>query len=87
MEAIKDEAETSRNFRIFTIFQDFISKRRLNELERIESRKQKADKEKMLCKAYNKKYDFKKIKMIRAFGDVIENVTITIYMATSKSNQ
>ena len=45
------------------------------------------DKEKMLCKEHNKTYDFKKIKVIRTFGDAIKNGTITMYMAKDKQKQ
>ena len=41
----------------------------------------------MLCKEHNKTYDFKKIKVIRTFGDAIKNGTFTMYMAKDKQKQ
>ena len=50
-------------------------------------KKNNVDKEKMLCKGHNKTYHLKKIKMIRTFGDVIKNGTITMYMAKDKQKR
>ena len=51
---------------------DFISKERLNseivnEIERIEQEERKADRSKMVYKAYNETYDFRKFKTISEF--------------------
>ena len=53
---------------------DFVSNVRINpeiisELKRIEEQDKNADKSKMTYKGYNKAYNFRKFKTIRAFGN------------------
>ena len=57
---------------------DFIPKQNLNpeiitEIKRIEEEEKKVNKNKMVYKATNKTYDFRKFKTIRAFGSEIRN--------------
>ena len=49
----------------------------MSELERIE--KEKSDRNKMVYDGYNRTYDFKKFRTIRAFGDDIRTNSINIY--------
>ena len=55
----------------------------MSELERIE--KEKSDRNKMVYDEYNRTYDFKKFRTIRAFGDDIRTNSINIY--TTKIEQ
>ena len=68
---------------------DFISKERLNskivnEIEKIEEEERKADRSKMVYKASNETYDFRKFKTIRVFGNEIRN---NMSMANDEQDQ
>ena len=65
---------------------DFISKERLNceivnEIERIEEEEKKVDRSKIVYKASNETYDFRKFKTKRVFGNEIRNNIIDMSMA------
>ena len=69
---------------------NFISKEVLNpeiisDLERIEE-EEIADRKKMVYKGYNKTYDFRKFKRIRAFGDDIRTNFINMYTSNDEKN-
>ena len=69
---------------------DFISKQRLNpeiidEIEWTEEEEKKADRSKMVCKGYNKTYDFRKFKTMLIFGNEIRN-NIKMYMVNDEQN-
>ena len=70
----------------------FISKERLNleiicEIERIEKEGKKADRSKIVCKGYNKNYDFGKFKTIRAFSnDFNKNSVTNMSIANDEKN-
>ena len=69
---------------------DFTSKERLNpeimsELERIEEEK-KTDRSKLVYKEYNKTFDFRKFKTIRAFGNDIRTNFINMYTANNEQD-
>ena len=69
----------------------FISKERLNpeivdEIEKIEEEERKADRSKMLYKASNETYDFRKFKTIRVFGNEIRNNIIDMNMANDEQH-
>ena len=71
---------------------DFISKERLNseivnEIERIEGEGRKVDRSKMVYKAFNETYDFRKFKTIRVFGNEIRNNIIDMSMANDEQDQ
>ena len=70
----------------------FISKEKLNleivnEIERIEEEERKVDRSKMVYKASNKTYDFRKFKSIRIFGNEIRNNIIDMSMANDEQEQ
>ena len=75
------------------MIRDFISKERLNselinEIEKIkEEEERKADRSKMVYKASNEAYDFRKFKTIRFFGDEIRNNIINMNFANDEQNQ
>ena len=69
----------------------FISKERLNpeigdEIEKIEEEERKADRSKMIYKASNETYDFRKFKTIRVFGNEIRNNIIDMNMANDEQH-
>ena len=69
---------------------DFIPKENLNteiinEIKRIEEEEKKVNRNKMVYKATNKTYDFRKFKTIRAFGSEIRNNAI--HMDTANVEQ
>ena len=71
---------------------DFISKEMLNseivnETERIEEEEKKFDRIKMVFKASNETYDFRKFKTIRVFADEIRNNIIDMSMGNDEQNQ
>ena len=71
---------------------DFISKERLNpeiidETEKFEDEKRKADKSKMVYKQSNESYDFRKFKTIRVFGNEIRNNIINMSIANDEQDQ
>ena len=71
---------------------DFISKERLNpeivdEIERIEEKERKTDRSKMIYKASNETYGFRKFKTIHVFGNEIKNNIIDISMANDEQDQ
>ena len=45
----------------------------INEIKRIEEEEKKVNRNKMVYKATNKTYDFRKFKTLRAFGNEIKN--------------
>ena len=64
-----------------TPIKDFIPTENLNpeinnEIKRIEELEKKVDRNKMIYKATNKTYDFRKFKTIRAFGNEIRNMLL-----------
>ena len=70
---------------------EFLSKERLNadiidETERIEKEKRKADRSKMVYKGSNEAYDFRKFKKMRVFGNKIRNSSINISMANDEQH-
>ena len=74
------------------LIKDFISKERLNpeivdEIERIEEEERKTDRSKMIYKAPNKTYYFRKFKTIRIFGNEIRNNIIDMSMASDEQDQ
>ena len=71
---------------------DFISKERLNseivnEIERIEEEERKVYRNKIVYKASNQTYDFKKFKTIRVFGNEVRNNIIDMSMANDEQDQ
>ena len=71
---------------------DFISKENqnpeiINEIKRIEEQEKKVNRNKMVYKATNKTYDFRKFKTIRAFGSEIKNNVINEHMADVEQNE
>ena len=71
---------------------DFMSKEKLNseifnEIERTEKEEEKVDRSKMVYKASNETYDFRKFKTILAFGNEISNNIIDMNMANDEQNQ
>ena len=75
-----------------TPIKDLISKENqnpeiINEIERIEEEEKKANRNKMVYKATNKTYDFRKFKTIRAFGNEIRNNVINEDMANNEQNE
>ena len=71
---------------------DFIPKERLNseiddEIERMEEEEKKAQRSKMVYKATNENYDFRKFKIIRAFRNEIRNSIINMSMANDEQDQ
>ena len=58
----------------------------VNEIKRIEEEEKKVNRNKMVYKATNKTYDFRKFKTIRAFGNEIKNV-INDDMANNEQNK
>ena len=74
------------------LIRDFISKERLNseivdDIVRIEAKERKADGSKMVYKASNETYDFRKFKRIRVFGNKIRNNIINMSMANDEQDQ
>ena len=59
----------------------------VNEIKRIEEEKKKVNRNKMVYKATNKTYDFRKFKTIRAFGNEIKNNVINDDMASNEQNK
>ena len=76
-----------------TSIRDFISKERLNseianKIERTEEEERKTDGSKMVYKASNETYDFRKFKIIRVFGNEIRNNNIIdMSMANDEQDQ
>ena len=71
---------------------EFISKENqnpeiINEIKRIEEQEKKVNRNKMVYKATNKTYDFRKFKTIRAFGSEIKNNVINEDMADVEQNE
>ena len=71
---------------------DFIPKENLNpeivnETKIIEEQEKKVNRNKMVYKATNKTYDFRKFKTIRAFGNEIKNNVINLDMANNEENE
>ena len=71
---------------------EFISKENqnpeiINEIKRIEEQERKVNRNKMVYKATNKTYDFRKFKTIRAFGSEIKNNVINEDMADVEQNE
>ena len=71
---------------------DFISKERLNpeianETERIEEKEREADRSKMVYKASNEIYNFRKFKAMHVSGNEIRNNIIDMSMANDGQNQ
>ena len=71
---------------------DFISKERLNsevvnEIERIEEEERKVDRIKMVYKASNETYDFRKFETIRVFGNEIRSNIIDMNMENDEQDQ
>ena len=68
--------------------EDFVSKNRspeiINEIKRIEEEEKKVNRNKMVYKATNKTYDFRKFKTIHAFGNEIRNNVINEDMANNE---
>ena len=56
------------------------------EIKRIEEEEKKVSRNKMVYKATNKTYDFRKFKPIRAFGNEIRNNVINEDMANNEKN-
>ena len=76
----------------FSSIRDFISKERLNseivnEIERIEEEERKVERSKMVYKASNETYDYRKFKTIRVFGNEIKNNIIDMSMANDEEDQ
>ena len=70
---------------------DFISKERLNsetvdEIERIEEEENKVNRNKMVYKASNENYEFRKFKTIRVFGNEIRNNVIDMNTANDEQD-
>ena len=59
----------------------------INEIKRIEEEEKKVNRNKMVYKATNKTYDFRKFKTIRAFGNEIKNNVINDDMANNEQNK
>ena len=59
----------------------------INEIKRIEEKEKKVDRNKMVYKATKKLYDFRKFKMIRAFGNEIRNNVTNLDMANNEQNE
>ena len=71
---------------------DFISKERLNSeignaIERVEEEERKVDRSKMVYKASDETYDFRKFKTIPVFGNEIRNNIIDMSMANDEQDQ
>ena len=71
---------------------DFMSKENqnpeiINKIERIEEEEKKVNRNKMVYKATNKTYDFRKFKTLRAFGNEIRNNVINEDMANNEQNE
>ena len=71
---------------------DFISKENqnsdiINEIKRIKEEEKKIDRNKMVYKATNKTYDFRKFKTIHAFGNEIGNNVINDDIANDEQNE
>ena len=58
----------------------------MSELEEIEEEEKKADRNKIVYKGYNKKYDFRKFKIIHAFGNDIRTNFINSDKANNEQN-
>ena len=56
----------------------------INEIKRIEEKEKEANRNKMVYKATNKNYDFRKFKTIRAFGSEINNNVISMDTANAE---
>ena len=59
----------------------------INKIERIEEEEKKVNRNKMVYKATNKTYDFRKFKTLRAFGNEIRNNVINEDMANNEQNE
>ena len=59
----------------------------VNEIKRIEEEEKKVNRNKMVYKATNKTYDFRKFKTIRAFGSEIKNNVINEDMANVEQSE
>ena len=59
----------------------------INEIKRIEEEEKKVNRNKMVYKATNKTYDFRKFKTIRAFGSEIKNNVINENMANVEQSE
>ena len=59
----------------------------INEIKRIEEEEKKVNRNKMVYKATNKTYDFRKFQTIRAFGNEIKNNIINDDMANNEQNK
>ena len=59
----------------------------INEIKRIEEEEKKVSRNKMVYKATNKTYDFRKFKTIRAFGNEIRNNVINENMGNNEQNK
>ena len=59
----------------------------INEIKRIEEEEKRVNRNKMVYKATNKTYDFRKIKTIRAFGNEIKNNVVNDDMANNEQNK
>ena len=86
LESLKDSDKK------LTPIKDFISIQILNpdinnEIKRIEELEKKVDRNKMVYKATNITYDFRKFKTMRAFGNEIRNNVIDIDTANEKQNE
>ena len=56
----------------------------INEIKRIEEKEKKVNRNKMVYKATNKNYDFRKFKTIRAFGSEINDNIISMDTANAE---
>ena len=59
----------------------------INEITKIEEEEKKVNRNKMVFKATNKTYDFRKFKMIQAFGSEIKNNVINEDMVNNEQNE
>ena len=59
----------------------------INEIKRIEEEEKKVNRNKMVFKATNKTYDFRKFKTMQAFGSEIKNNVINEDMVNNEQNE
>ena len=59
----------------------------INEIKKIEEEEKKVNRNKMVFKATNKTYDFRKFKTIQAFGSEIKNNVINEDMVNNEQNE
>ena len=86
VDALKTSYKKLPSIKVFVPIEKF-NPEIIAEIKRIEEIEKKVDRNKMVYKATNITYDFRKFKTIRAFGNEIRNNVIDIDTANEKQNE